>query len=100
MYSEQEVHDLEQLMSTARNLDQDEGIRIEGALPDYENGGFVFFTFYRGRYCVNFCNRRFDERLGKYVPGGGDTLHFFGKFDDAWALAEKSIRRPLKAWIY
>lgn len=100
MYSEQEIADIEQLKLTAKALDQDEGIRIEGGLPNLENGGFVFVTHYRSRYCVNICDRKFDEKIGKYVPGGNDKWQFFEKFEDAWALVEKSIRRPMKAWVY
>ena len=81
-------------------LDEDEGIRIEGGLQDFTSGGYIFVGFYRGRYCVNLCDRIRDRSTKRYTAGSNDKWFYFEDFRGLWGFLRPLIRKPLKAWLY
>jgi len=100
IYAERRIKDPALLRRLMRALDEDEGIRIEGILPDLANGGFIFVGFYRGSYCVNLCDRIRDKHSNGYTVGGNDRWFYFEEFPGLWKFLRPLIREPLKAWLY
>lgn len=100
IYMERRITDLQQLRKFIRALDEDEGIRMEGNLPDLANVGYIFVGFYRGSYCVNLCDRIRDEQSQKYTVGPNDKWFYFEEFNGLWKFLRPLIRKPLKAWLY
>lgn len=100
VYRERRLDNVALLKRHMQGLDEDEGIRIEGRLPDLANGGYIFVGFYRGSYCVNLCDRLRDKRSGSYTVGGNDRWFYFDEFPNLWRFLHPLIRKPLKAWLY
>lgn len=100
VYSERRLPNLALLKMQMQALDEDEGIRIEGNLPDLANGGYLFVGFYRGSYCVNVCDRVRDDRSKAYTVGSNDRWFYFDNFPDLWKFLRRLVRRPLRAWLY
>lgn len=100
IYVERRIRDLALLRRLMRALDEDEGIRIEGNLPDLANGGFIFVGFYRGSYCVNLCDRIRDKHSKGYTVGDNDRWLYFDEFLGLWRFLRPLIRKPLRAWLY
>ena len=100
IYAERRIPDLPLLKRFIRALDEDEGIRIEGNLPDLANGGYIFVGFYRGSYCVNLCDRIRDRQTQKYTVGSNDKWFYFEEFNGLWKFLRPLIRKPLRAWLY
>jgi hypothetical protein len=100
IYAERKVPDLPLLKRFIRALDEDEGLRIEGNLPDLANGGYIFVGFYRGSYCVNLCDRIRDRQSQKYTVGSNDKWFYFEEFNGLWKFLRPLIRKPLRAWLY
>jgi hypothetical protein len=100
IYAERRIRDLPLLRRLMRALDEDEGIRIEGKLPDLANGGFIFVGFYRGSYCVNLCDRISDKHSKGYTVGDNDRWFYFDEFRDLWKFLRPLIREPLRAGLY
>ncbi len=99
-YSERRIKDRALLKRLMQALDEDEGIRIEGMLPDFSNGGYIFVGFYRGSYCVNLCDRIRKKRSKDYTVGSNDRWLYFDEFEGLWRFLRPLIRGPLKAWLY
>jgi hypothetical protein len=100
IYRERRLESAALLKKHMQALDEDEGIRIEGNLPDLANGGYIFVGFYRGSYCVNLCDRVRDRQSGAYTVGANDRWFYFEKLPDLWKFLQPLIRKPLKAWLY
>jgi len=100
IYAERRIKDLPLLRRFMQALDEDEGLRIEGDVPDLANGGYIFVGFYRGSYCVNLCDRIRDRQSQKYTVGSNDKWFYFEKFPDLWKFLRPLIRKPLRAWLY
>lgn len=100
LYSERRLQNLALLKKQMQALDEDEGVRIEGKLPDLANGGYIFVGFYRGSYCVNFCDRVRDKQSGAYTVGTNDRWFYFEEFQDLWKFLRPLIRKPPRAWLY
>mgnify|MGYP001115208632 CR=1 FL=1 len=100
IYVERRITDHALLRRLMQALDEDEGIRMEGCVPDLANGGYIFVGFYRGSYCVNLCDRVRDTQSQKYTVGPNDKWFYFEKYPELWKFLRPLIRKPLKAWLY
>ncbi len=99
-YREHRVRSVKELRNLIDGLDLDEGIRIVGDLNGFLHGGFIFIVKSRGRYCVNFCDRLLDKKLGGYVPGGREEFHYAALPEEVWAIVKDKFASPLKAVTY
>ena len=99
-YSERSIANRKDLYDFIDALDEDEGIRICGKLKNHVGGGFVFIGYYRGNYCVNICDRKWNRRLRKYVAGGNDEWYYFDTASQAYTFALKQAKSPIQAWLY
>ena len=100
LYMERRIRNPALLRRFMQALDEDEGIRIEGNVPDLANGGYIFVGFYRGSYCVNLCDRIRDKQSQKYTVGSNDQWFYFEEASGLWKFLRPLIRKPLKAWLY
>jgi len=100
LYSERRIKDDHDLLDFVEALDEDEGIRLDGALKNHSNGGFIFVGVYRGSYCVNICDRVWSSKLRKYIAGEKDEWYYFDTGKEAWRFVLKEARRPLHARLY
>ena len=100
IYGERRIINLALLKRFMQALDEDEGIRIEGNVPDLANGGYIFVGFYRGSYCVNLCDRVRDKQSQKYTVGSNDRWFYFEEASGLWKFLRPLIRKPLRAWLY
>lgn len=100
LYSEREIRTERDLLDYIKAFDEDEGIRIQGDLKHHVQGGFIFVGIYRGSYCVNICDKKWNSRLKKYVAGGNDEWYYFDTGKQAFDFVMKEARRPLRAWLY
>lgn len=100
IYNERRIRNFRLLRRLVQALDEDEGVRVEGTLPDLANGGYIFVGFYRGSYCVNLCDRILDKRTRRYTAGGNDRWFYFDEFASLWKFLRSIVRRPLRAWLY
>ena len=99
-YQERPISSEQDLWDFIHALDEDEGIRVEGDLDNHIGGGFIFVGYYRGSYCVNICDRVWNEKPRKYVAGGKDEWYYFETAKAAHAFTLKHARRPIHAWLY
>lgn len=99
-YSEIRLTSFLELSRAITTLDPDEGIRVEGGLSEFENGGFIFVTKSSKKYCVNVCDRVLDKDSNLYVPGGHDEWHYFSKVEKVQKVLRRMARKPLRAWFY
>jgi hypothetical protein len=99
-YSERPIRNENDLLDFIEALDEDEGVRIEGNLKNHTAGGFIFVGYYRGSYCVNICDKTWNQRLRKYVTGGKDEWYYFDTSKQAFTFVMKEAKRPIKAWLY
>lgn len=99
-YSERRIMNRKDLFDFIDALDEDEGIRIESKLRNHAGGGFVFIGYYRGSYCVNICDRIWNERLRKHIAGGNDEWYYFDTAKQAYNFAFKEAKTPIRAWLY
>lgn len=81
-------------------LDEDEGIRVLGNVEGFANGGFIFVSRFREKFCLNICDRFWDEKTKTYTIGGRDVWLYFDDMDSAWSRLKSLIAQPLKAWLY
>ena len=100
VYVERRIRDLQLLKRLINALDEDEGIRMEGRIPDLANGGYVFVGFYRGSYCVNLCDRVRGKSSERYTAGSNDRWFYFEDFSELWKFLRPLIQKPLRAWLY
>jgi len=100
IYSERTIVDEQDLLEYIEALDEDEGIRIQGDLKNHSEGGFIFVGYYRGSYCVNICDKVWNEKLRSYVTGGKDEWYYFDTGKQAFTFVMKEAKRPLQAWLY
>jgi hypothetical protein len=100
LYAERKISNSALLRKFIQALDEDEGIRIEGRVPDLANGGYIFIGFYRGSYCVNLCDRVLDKQSQRFTVGTNDKWLYFDDFPGLWKFLRPMIRKPLKAWLY
>ena len=100
IYRERRIVNLALLKRFMQALDEDEGIRMEGNVPDLANGGYIFVGFYRGSYCVNLCDRVRDKQSQKYTVGSNDRWFYFDEPSGLWKFLRPLIRKPLRAWLY
>jgi hypothetical protein len=99
-YQERQMSNEKDLWDFIHALDEDEGIRVEGDLDNHIGGGFIFVGYYRGSYCVNICDRVWNEKLSKYVAGGKDEWYYYDTAEAAYKFTLKQARRPIRAWLY
>ncbi|MBI4258692.1 MAG: hypothetical protein HY619_07035 [Thaumarchaeota archaeon] len=99
-YREQKVRSIGELKKLIDALELDEGIRLQGKSKDFKDGGFIFITKSRGKYCVNFCDKVKDKALRAYVPGGREEFHYLSRAEEVWSLVNGKFATPLKAAIY
>ena len=99
-YAERPIRNEQDLMDFIEALDEDEGIRVEGNLENHTRGGFIFIGYYRGSYCVNICDRVWNERLKKDVAGGKDEWYYFDTAKETYAFCVKQAKQPIRAWLY
>lgn len=99
-YSESRIRTIPELRQTVQSLDIDEGIRIQGSLTRFKNGGYIFLTKSKSKYCVNFCDKVLDKKSEQYIPGDRDEWHYYSGSDDVLKLIRNSAERPLNAWSY
>jgi hypothetical protein len=97
-YGEKKIRSIKELKELIEILEPDEGIRVISSSNDEE--GFIFVTRSPGRYCVNLCEKVFDESLGAMVPGGKEAWHYVTTADEVWKFIEAQTTRPLEAWLY
>jgi len=88
------------LLDFIEALDEDEGIRLDGALKNHENGGFIFIGYYRSSYCVNICDKVWNPELRKFVAGGADEWYYFDTGRQAYDFVTKHAKQPLRGWLY
>lgn len=100
LYSERPIRLERDLLDFIEALDEDEGIRVQGNLKNHEKGGFIFVGYYRGSYCVNICDKLWNDKLRKYVAGGRDEWYYFDTAKQAFDFVMKEASRPLQAWLY
>jgi len=100
LYQEEEINSLEDLRRLMEALDEDEGIRVLGKVEGFANGGFIFVSRFRDRFCLNICDRIWDERTKTYTVGGRDVWLYFDDFDSAWNRLKSLIADPVKGWLY
>ncbi len=100
VYVERRIRDAQLLKRLIKALDEDEGIRMEGRVPDLANGGYIFVGFYRGSYCVNLCDRIRDRSSNRYTAGFNDKWFYFEDFSGLWRFLRPLARKPFKAWLY
>jgi hypothetical protein len=99
-YSERAIKSEQDLLDFIEALDEDEGIRIQGNLKNHSEGGFIFVGYYRGSYCVNICDRVWNQKLQKYLAGGKDEWYYFDTGKQAFNFVMKEAKRPLLGWLY
>jgi hypothetical protein len=100
LYTERPIRHERDLLDFIVALDEDEGIRVEGALKNHEGGGFIFVGYYRGSFCVNICDRVWNSRLRKYIAGGKDEWFYFDTGKQAFQFVMKEAKRPIRGWLY
>jgi len=100
MYKEREISSLVELRKYMEALDEDEGIRAWGDARGFKEGGFIFITRSKGQYCVNICDRVWDDEKKTFMVGGSDVWYYFDDFTHAWKFVKSLVRCPLKAWLY
>jgi len=100
LYHEDEINNLEDLRRLVEALDEDEGIRVVGNVEGFANGGFIFVSRFREKFCLNICDRVWDEKTETYTVGGRDVWLYFDDVDAAWNRLKSLIAYPLKAWFY
>jgi len=100
LYHEDEINNLEDLRRLMEALDEDEGIRVLGNVKESANGGFIFVSRFRERFCLNICDRVWDEKTETYTVGGRDVWLYFDDVDSAWDRLKSLIAYPVKAWLY
>jgi len=100
LYKEEEIDNLEDLRRLMEALDEDEGIRVLGKVEGFANGGFIFVSRFRDKFCLNICDRVLDEKTGTYAVGGRDVWLYFDDFDSAWSRLKSLVAEPVKAWLY
>ncbi len=100
LYRERRIRSLHELTRLIGALDEDEGIRAEGKLRDLKGGGFVFIGFYRGRYCVDMCDRVWNPKVRAYITGSRDRWFDFDRADGLIEFLKPILRKPLRAWFY
>jgi len=100
LYHEDEISNLEDLRRLMEALDEDEGIRVLGRVEGFANGGFIFVSRFRERFCLNICDRVWDENTGTYTVGGRDVWLYFDDINSAWNRLTSLIAHPVKAWFY
>lgn len=99
-YKERRVRTIKALRSAIIEPEQDEGIRILGSAQDFVNGGFIFITKHSCGYCINLCDRIWDEGLKAEVPGGREDWCYVSSAEEVWEAIKQKIKRPLQAWVY
>ncbi len=100
LYSERQIRNTGDLLDFIVALDEDEGIRVQGALDNHSNGGFLFVGYYRGSYCVNICDKVWNKKRRDYVAGDNDEWFYFDTGKDAFRFVLKEAKRPIQAWLY
>lgn len=100
LYSERVIRNEGDLLDFIEALDEDEGIRVQGNLKNHAGGGFIFVGYYRGSYCVNICDRVWNQKLRKYLAGGKDEWYYFDTGKQAFNFVMKEAKRPVLAWLY
>ena len=100
MYQENEIDNLEDLRKFMEALDEDEGIRVLGNAEGFANGGFIFVSRFRDKFCLNICDRVWDEKTKTYAVGERDVWLYFDDADSAWNHLKSLIAQPVKAWLY
>jgi len=100
LYSERLITSDRDLLDFIKALDEDEGIRVEGNLPNHVGGGFIFVGYYRGSYCVNICDRVWNSKLKKHVAGEKDEWYYFDDGKGAFDFVMRQAKRPIRAWLY
>ena len=100
LYTERRIKDDRDLLDFIEALDEDEGVRLDGDLKNHSNGGYIFVGIYRGSYCVNICDKVWNQKVRKHVAGGRDEWYYFDTGKEAWRFVLKEARRPLRAWLY
>jgi hypothetical protein len=100
LYSERPIKNERDLLDFIKALDEDEGIRVQGALKNHENGGYIFVGTYRGSYCVNICDKVWSPNLRRHVAGGKDEWYYFDKGKEAFDFVMKEAKRPIQACLY
>ena len=100
LYHEDEINNLEDLRRLMEALDEDEGIRVLGNAKEFVNGGFIFVSRFREKFCLNICDRVWDEKTETYTVGGRDVWLYFDDVDSAWDRLKSLIAYPVKAWLY
>jgi hypothetical protein len=83
-----------------RDLEEDEGLRIVGKMPEFTGGGFLFVSIHQGKFRVNVCDRIQHARKKTFRPGKGGEWYEFDSFDKVWKFVIERIRRPVQAWVY
>ena len=99
-YEERPIRSEQDLFDFIEALDEDEGIRAEGNLTNHIGGGFIFIGYYRGNYCINICDRVWNETLRKYVAGQKDEWYYFDTAKETYAFVLKEAKHPIEAWLY
>jgi hypothetical protein len=100
LYSERPIRNPRDLLQFIEALDEDEGIRVEGSVPNHPKGGFIFVGYYRGSYCVNICDKRWSSKLRRYVAGDNDEWFYFDRGKEAFDFVVKEAKKPIQAWLY
>jgi hypothetical protein len=100
LYSERLIRNESDLLDFIQALDEDEGIRVQGNLENHTGGGFIFVGYYRGSYCVNICDKVWDQKLRKHLAGGKDEWYYFDTAIEAFNFVIKEAQHPLRAWLY
>jgi hypothetical protein len=99
-YQERPITSERDLYDFIEALDEDEGIRVEGNLTNHVGGGFIFIGYYRGSYCINICDRVWNEKVRKHVAAGRDEWYYFDTAKETYAFALKEAKHPIDAWLY
>jgi hypothetical protein len=97
---EDPIRSTAQLKRLIGGLEEDEAIRIEGKIPRFKGGGFIFVGVRAGEYQVNICDRVAGERTGTYTVGERDEWHRFHGVEEVWRFIGPFLKTPLKASIY
>lgn len=98
--TERPISRIAQLKRLMRELEDDEALRIEGRIPHFEGGGFIFIGAYGGRYQINICDRVWSRKSDAYTVGDRDEWHHFESYESAWKFLSPIIKRPLRACKY
>ncbi len=96
---ERPIRSIQQLRQLMKKLEEDQALRIEGNVPEF-NGGFIFVGLFGGKYQVNLCEKIHRKKVKSYTVGTKNEWYEFQNFDQTWSFLRPLFKRPIQAWIY